>query len=135
MNSEQGAAGALVSALVTVLREVAGLSQVSDGIPLQAGDAAAVIEAGPETDWGFKGGEGAEVRVAILVTCGGETPARARLLVERTRAAVATIGPDLAGWTLVGLTMLRSRVVREAGPKWIAVVEYRARMMRATVLG
>ena len=135
MNGEQSAAGALVSALVTVLRDVPGLSQVSDGIPLQAGDAAAVVEAGPETDWGFKGGEGAEVRVAILVTCRGETPERARLLAERTRAAVAMIGPDLAGWTLVGMTMLRSRVLREVGTKWTAVVEYRARMMRATVPG
>ena len=135
MNGEQGAAGALVSALMTALRDVPGLSQVSDGLPLQAGDAAAVVEAGPETDWGFKDGEGAELRVAVLVTCSGETPRRVRSLAERMRAAVAMIGPDLAGWRLVGMTMLRSRVLREVGPKWTAVIEYRARMMRATAPG
>ena len=131
MTTEQGAAGALVAALVAALRDVPGLSQVSDGAPLQAGDAAAMVEAGPETDWGFKGGEGAEVRFAIVLKCGGEAPGRARMLGERIRSAVAEVGPDLGGWGLVSMAMLRSRLLREAGPKWTAVVEYRARMIRA----
>lgn len=131
MNGEQGAAGALVSALMAVLGEVPDLSQVSDGVPLQASDAAAVVEVGPESDWGFKGGEGAEVRFAILVTCGGEGPGRARLLAERIRTAIGQGEPDLIGWTLVSMALLRSRVLRAAGPKWTAVVEYRARMLRS----
>lgn len=131
MNAERSAVCALISTLVSVLGAVPGLSQVSDGAPIQAGDAAAIVEAGLETDWGFKGGEGAEIRFAIVLTCGGESPGRARMLGERIRATVATVGPDLGGWTLVSMAMLRSRVLREAGPKWIAVVEYRARMVRA----
>jgi len=131
MNGEQGASGALVSALVTALRDVPGLSQVSDGVPLQAGDAAAVVEAGPETDWGFKGCEGAEVRVAVLVTCDGEAPGRPRLLAERVRAAIGAIAPDLGGWTLVTLVLLRSRVLRTPGSKWTASLDYRARMLRS----
>ena len=130
MNAEQGAAGALVSSLMSVLKAVPGLSQVSDGAPIQAGDAAAIVEVGPETDWGFKGGEGAEVRFAIVLTCGGESPARARALSQKIRAAVAPVRPDLGGWTLVSMAMLRSRVLREAGPTWTAVVEYRARMVK-----
>jgi len=130
MSGEQGAAGAMVAAVVARLREVPGLSQVSDGVPLQAGDAAAVVDAGPETDWGFKGGEGAELRFAVLVTCGGEVPGRARLLGEKVRAALAQLGLELDGWQLVNLVKLRSRVVRTAGPKWTAVLEYRARMVR-----
>lgn len=130
MSGEQGAAGAMVAAVVARLREVPGLSQVSDGIPIQAGDAAAVVDAGPETDWGFKGGDGAELRFAVLITCGGEVPGRARLLGEKVRAALAELGPGLDGWQLVNLTMLRTRVVRAAGPKWTAVTEYRARMVR-----
>lgn len=130
MNGEQSATGVLVPALIAVLRDVPGLSQVSDGAPLQAGDAAAVVEAGPETDWGFKGGEGSEVRLAIVVTCGGETPGRARRLGEKIRAAAATVAADIGEWKLVSMVMLRSRVVREAGPKWSAVMEYRARMIR-----
>lgn len=130
MNAEQGAAGALVMALVTALRDVPGISQVSDGAPIQAGDCAVAVDAGPQTDWGFKGGEGAELRLAIVLTCAGEAPARARMLGERIRAATATIGPDLGGWRLVSMVMLRSRLLRERGPKWTAVAEYRARMMR-----
>jgi len=120
----------MVAAVVARLREVPGLSQVSDGVPLQAGDAAAVVDAGPETDWGFKGGEGAELRFAVLVSCGGEVPGRARLLGEKVRAALAQLGPELDGWQLVNLVKLRSRVVRTAGPKWTAVLECRARMVR-----
>ena len=89
------------------------------------------MEAGPETDWGFKGGEGAEVRFAIVLRCGDEAPGRARMLGERIRSAVAEVGSDLDGWGLVSLAMLRSRVLREAGSKWTAVIEYRARMIRA----
>ncbi|MFN3351858.1 hypothetical protein [Pseudorhodoplanes sp.] len=130
MNGEQGAASALVANLLTALRDAPGFSQVSDGVPLQAGDAAVMVDIGPETDWGFKGGEGAEVRFAAVLTCGGGAPGRARILGERVRAAIATVGPDLGGWTLANLVMLRSRVLRETASKWTAVAEYRARMMR-----
>ena len=131
MSGEQGATGALVAAVIKALEAVPGLSQVSDGAPLQAADAAALVEAGPETDWGFKGGDGAEVRFAVLVTCGGEAPARARLLGEKARAAVTATGPELPGWRLVSLAMLRARTIRAAGPKWTAVAEYRARMTKS----
>ena len=130
MTSEQGAVGALVTSLVAALRKVPGFSQVSDGVPIQAGDAAVAIDVGPETDWGFKGGEGAELRIAVVLTCGGEAPGRTRMLGERVRAAVSTVGPELGGWRLANMVMLRSRVLRETGPKWTAVVEYRARMTR-----
>ena len=135
MSNDQGAAGALIAAMMAVLRDVPGLSQVSDGVPLQAGDAAAVVEAGPETDWGFKDGDGAEMRFAVLVSCGGEAPSRARLLGEKVRRAVATVRPELDGWRLVSVAMLRSRVLRAPGPKWTAVMEYRARMTRQGVAG
>lgn len=135
MSNDQGAAGALVAAMMAALRDVPGLSQISDGVPLQAGDGAAVVEAGPETDWGFKEGEGTEMRFAVLVSCGGEAPGRARLLGEKARRAVAAVEPELGGWRLVSLAMLRSRVLRAPGPKWTAVVEYRARMTRETVAG
>ena len=49
--SGEGAAGALAACVVAALRQVAGLSQVSGGAPIQAGDAHAVVETGPETDW------------------------------------------------------------------------------------
>ena len=133
MNDDAGAAGALAEAVVAALRNVAGLSRVSDGVPIQAGDASAVVEMGPETDWGHKSGAGAEVRFAVLIGCAGEEPGRARVLLERARAAVDAVGPRVGGWRVVTLVTMRSRMVRAPGPKWTGVVEYRARMLRSGV--
>ena len=128
--TDQGASGALVGAVMAALREVDGLSGVADGVPIQAGDAHAVVEAGPETDWGHKSGAGAELRFAVLIRCGGESPGRARELAERARQAVAGAAPSASGWRLVSLVMLRSRLVRLAGPGWTAATDYRARMLK-----
>jgi len=128
---DEGAAGALAAALGEALRRVPGLSGTFDGAPIAAGDAHAVIDMGPETDWGHKSGAGAELRFALLVRCGGEAPGRVRALVAHARERVAGIGPELQGWRLVSLTMMRARTIREAGPRWTGVVEYRARMLAA----
>ncbi len=129
--SDEGAAGALSAAVVPALRQVPGLSQVADGRPIQAGDAAAALELGPESDWGHKNGEGAELRFAVTILCGGEQPGRVRGLVAAMRARVEAIGPELgSGWRLVSLAMTRSRATREDGPRWRGTVDYRARMLR-----
>jgi hypothetical protein len=133
MNEDQGAAAALVDAVMAALRGVPGLSQVSDGAPLQAADAHAIVEAGPEIDWGHKSGAGAEIRFAMLVGCGGEAPGRARMLLQRARIGAEAIGPELgspAHWRLASLAMMRSRVVRAPGGGWTGSAEYRARMLR-----
>lgn len=129
--SDEGAAGTLATAVAAALREVAGLSQVADGRPIQAGDAAAVIEIGPESDWGHKSGAGAEVRFAVTIGCSGEGPGRARKLLETARERIEAIGPELGGWRLVTLAMVRARTVREDGPGWRGLVDYRARMLKA----
>jgi hypothetical protein len=130
----EGAAGALVAAVAAALRQVPGLSGVSDGAPIQAADGHAVVEAGPETDWGHKSGEGAEIRFAVLIRCGGEQPARTRSLTERARQAVEGLGPGLGPpsmpWRLVTLVRIRSRLLRAPGPSWTGVSEFRARMLR-----
>jgi hypothetical protein len=128
--SDEGAAGALAAVVTGALREVAGLSQVADGRPIQAGDAAAVLAIGPESDWGHKSGAGAELRFAVTVRCGGEAPGRVRGLVGAIRERVEAIGPELGAWRLVTLVMVRSRAVREDGPAWGGVVDYRARLLR-----
>ncbi len=130
--SDEGAAGALAAALLAALREVPGLSQVADGRPVQAGDAAATIEIGPESDWGHKSGAGAELRFAVTIACGGEQPGRVRGLIAAARARLEAIGPEPgSGWRLVTLAMVRSRSVREDGPRWRGSLDYRARMLRA----
>jgi hypothetical protein len=135
--ADEGATAAIAAAVTAALDGVAGLSGVFDGAPMRAGDAHAVVEIGPESDWGHKSGAGAEVRLAVLIRCGGERHGRARALSYAARAAVEAIGPQLGPWRLVSLAMLRSRVVAARdggrsgqGPGWTGVVEYRARMLR-----
>lgn len=128
---DEGASGALVGAVVAALRAVPGLSFVADGAPVAAGDAHVVVEIGPEGDWGHKSGAGAELRFALVLRCGGERPDRARRLVAAMRGAVDGLGADVPGWRIVTLTMTRARIVREAGPGWAGIVDYRARMLAA----
>lgn len=129
--NDEGASGALATAVVAALRELPGLSQVSDGRPIQAGDAAATIEIGPESDWGHKSGAGAEARFAVTILCGGEEPGRVRGLLGAARARVEVIGPELdSGWRLVTLVMVRTRALREDGPRWRGTVDYRARLLK-----
>lgn len=124
-----GAAAALAEAVTAALRQVGGLSQVADGEPIQAGDSHAVVEMGPETDWGHKTGAGAEIRFALLVRCGGERPDRARRLLAAAREQVEALGTVASGWRLVSLAMMRARLVREPGPRWTGAAEYRARLL------
>jgi hypothetical protein len=107
---------------------------VFDGAPIQAGDAHAEVEIGPETDWGHKSGAGAELRFAVVIRCGGERPDRTRALSSAVRTAVEAIGPAIGGWQLVSLALVRARVVpagrKEARPGWTGVIDYRARLLR-----
>lgn len=127
--NDDGAPGALARAITGALRDVQGISGVSDGMPASRADAHAALDMGPETDWGHKSGAGVEIRFAIVIRCGGEAPDRARRLLAAARAKVEAIGPDLEGWRLVSLAFQRGRTVREPGPRWTTVIEYRARLL------
>lgn len=120
------ASGALQAAAVAALRP---LMAVYDGPPLQAAFPYAVVEAGPETDWSHKTGEGREARIAILVRDAGERPERLRTLMETAQAAVDGIAAT-EGWQIVTLHFLRGRVARETKNGWAGAIDYRARMLR-----
>ena len=126
-----GAGQALVEAALTALRAVDGLNAVTDGPPLTAALPYAVIEAGPESDWSHKSGEGRELRLAILVRDKGERPARLRGLVAEIEGATVGIGPDLDGWRLVNLVFVRGSMLRSNAAAWSAAIEYRARLLKA----
>lgn len=121
---------ALVEATLTALRTVKGLNAVSDGPPLTGAFPYATVEAGPESDWSHKSGEGRELRLAILARDKSESPKRLRDIVARIEAAAAGIGPELAGWRLVNLVFLRGSMLRSTGAAWTAAIEYRARLLK-----
>ncbi len=126
-----GAGQALAEAAMTALRTVEGLNGVYDGPPLTAAFPYATVEAGPESDWSHKSGEGRELRLSILLRDKGERPARLRDLVAACEEKVRLIGAELSGWRLVTLVFVREAMLRETGAAWSAAIDYRARLLKA----
>lgn len=62
---------------------------------------------------------------------GGERPVRLRGLVGEAEAAIEAMARDLGeGWRVVTLLLARSRIVREGESRWMAMSEWRVRMLR-----
>jgi hypothetical protein len=130
-----GAGAALQAAALARIAGLAGVSGAYDGPPLQAVHPYALVEAGPESDWGHKSGAGSEVRLAVTMRDAGERPTRLHALLDAARAAIEA-GLEVPGWQLVTLAWQRTRSAREgkaaAGPDalWAGAVEFRARLLR-----
>ena len=121
----------LQSKAAAALAGIAGLA-VHRGPPVQAAAPYAVIETGPERDWGWKGGEGRELRLAVILHDRGESPARLLGLAAAAEAALAAIGGAADGWRVVSLGFVRSALLppRKGSPDglWARALEYRVRM-------
>jgi hypothetical protein len=121
---------ALQSAAIEALAAL-DLGGVYPGPPLQAAFPHAVVEFGPETDWGHKSGRGRELRLAVTLRDSGERPDRVQAFAEVVESAIEA-GLDVEGWRLVALILVRTRLVAEGrGGKagWAAAIDYRARML------
>jgi hypothetical protein len=131
-----GAGAALQAAALARIADLAGLSGVYEGPPVQAVLPYALVEAGPETDWGHKTGAGSEVRLAVTVRDAGEKPRRLHALLDAARAALEA-ELEVEGWQLVTLAWQRTRSTRESKPAagadtlWAGSVEFRARLLKA----
>lgn len=118
----------LQAAAMAALEAADGIGGVYDGPPLQAAFPYALVEAGPESDWGHKSAAGREVRLAVTVRDEGERPARLyRLMAQAEAAMEGLIAPE--HWSIATIRFVRSRVVREPRGAWAGVTEYRARML------
>lgn len=118
----------LQAAAVAALQAVAELGGVYDGPPVQAVAPYAIIEAGPETDWGHKSGAGREVRLAVTIRDEGERPQRLRRLMGEVEDALAGLA-TVQGWQLVTMRFLSSRTAKDRQGGWIGLVEFRARLL------
>lgn len=119
---------ALQAAAMAALGGIGGLG-LYEGPPVQAAFPYAVVEAGPESDWGYKNGQGREVRLAVTLHDKGERPVRLKALMSAAEAALEAMG-EVEGWQLVTMRFLRSRLVRDAKGQWAGAIDYRARMLR-----
>ena len=127
-----GAGEALAAAAAAALRAIAGLS-VFEAPPVQAVEPWALVEAGPETDWGHKSGAGRELRLAVRLHDKGESGTRLAGLISEAETAVSAIAA-VADWQLVSLQLLRSMKLppRKGAPEsaWAGLIEFRARLLR-----
>jgi hypothetical protein len=119
----------LQAKVIEVLGGVAGLGTYSLA-PVQAAYPFATMDAGLETDWSHKSGDGREVRLAVTIRDKSERPERVQQLEAQAEAAIAGISGATANWSVVSMSFMRSRLVREKETGWAAVIEYRARMLR-----
>lgn len=120
------AGGAIQAALAPLLEAVEEVTGVYDGPPARAPFPYVVIDAGNESDWSHKSGDGREVLVAV--TLWDEQPARLHRLSDLVETAVRS-GPAVAGWQLVSLRLVRRRMVRDVAGPWAAAIDFRARLL------
>jgi hypothetical protein len=99
---------------------------VFDGPPARAAYPYVAIDATTESDWGHKNGDGREVLVAITVW--DDQPARLHALADQIEASLQGL-PEIDGWQLVTMQLVRRRVVRDVAGPWAAAVDFRARML------
>jgi hypothetical protein len=121
------AGAALQQAIALRIGAIGEIRGVFDGPPARASFPYVAIDAGSESDWSHKSGEGREVLVAT--TLWDEQPARIHPLADAIELAV--LGPvDLEGWDIVSLRLVRRRIVRDVAGPWAAAVDFRARLLK-----
>ena len=125
-----GAGAALGAAAIEAL-DALDLGGVYPGPPLQAAFPHALVECGPETDWGHKTGAGREIRLAVTLRDLGERPERAQAFADVVESVLAA-GLEVEGWRLVSLALVRRRTAAEGrGGRtgWAVALDYRARLL------
>ena len=122
------AGGAVQAALAGALAQDGRLSGVYDGPPARAPFPYASIDAGNETDWSHKSGEGREVLIAITVW--DDQPSRLAELADAVERQVSATA-DPAGWQLVSMRLIRRRTIRDVAGPWAAAIDFKARLLAA----
>lgn len=127
------AAQALIVATISRLSALAELAGIHEAAPLQATFPFIVVEAGSEVDWSHKSGCGREIRLTLLVRDQGESGKRLRRVTDAAEQAITSGQLQPAGWTIVTAVFLRRRTVRNPRSGWSALLEYRVRLLSATL--
>ncbi|WP_230635647.1 DUF3168 domain-containing protein [Sphingomonas sp. Leaf4] len=115
----------LVARVRAAIPEVA----VFDAAPVRGHRPYVLIDTPALGDWGTKDAAGREGRVVVQAFDTGERPERLRDLAARVEAAVLSAPAELAGWRVASLVFLRGRIAREGEGRWVAVAEFRVRML------
>lgn len=122
------AGGAIQAALADALASEGRMTGIYDGPPARAGFPYAVIDAGSESDWSHKNGEGREVLVALTIW--DEEPARLAELADASETLARGVA-IAGGWQLVSMRLMRRRTVRDVAGPWATAIDFRARLLTA----
>ena len=121
---------AVIAALTEDAAVMGGLNGLFDGQPVRASVPYAVVGECIASDWGAKDVDGRELRLTIGLHDAGETPGRLAALLERIDAVMQLL-EFAEGWRIVGVRLIRSRVVKgREKDGWKAVVDYQVRVVR-----
>lgn len=131
MSAEVAVRAAVAAALRGDAALMGGINGVFDGTPVRASVPYAVVGECLAGDWGAKELEGRELRLTISLHDAGETPERMASLLGRVDAVVQAADAADAGWAIVGVRLIRSRVMKAREKDgWQAVADYRLRVVR-----
>ena len=130
MSAEVVVRAAVIAALDADVELMSGLNGLFDGQPVRASVPYAVVGECIASEWGAKDVDGRALRLTISLHDAGETPGRLAVLLARV-GGVMQLLEDAEGWRVVGVRLIRSRVVKgREKDAWQAVVDYRVRVVR-----
>lgn len=122
---------AALSGHAPLAEELAG---VFDAPPVRAATPHAVIGEAQLSDWGTKDMAGREARVVVSLFDAGESPARLRRLAGEVEVAMTGLPRAIGeGWQLASRMLLRARIERKGEGRWIAMSEWRVRMLMSGI--
>jgi hypothetical protein len=132
MSGEMTVRAAAIAALRGDAALMGLVNAVFDGAPVRAAAPYVVVGEALAGEWGAKGLDAVELRLAISLHDAGETPGALGPMLARVGVVMAALGEAGEGWRVVTARFLRSRVAKAARgvDGWVASVEYRVRAVR-----
>lgn len=129
MNADSDIRAALVSLLRADSALNAQVNRVYDGTPAKASPPMLVVGDCIGSDWATKDKAGRELRLGLQVEDDRETPSRISAIMPLVDAAVQGLSGTIGAWHVGSLVMIRSRLVRGNAGRWVAVMDYRIRVL------
>lgn len=107
------------------------LNGVTEETPLRTSLPWLAIASSASTDWSCKTTAGREVRIALELQCGGDTPGAATTLVAAIEARVENLPAEQPGFQVVTTRFLRARAEQRGESRRAVLLEYQFRLLAA----
>jgi len=129
MNADSDIRTALVALLQADSALNAQVNRVYDGVPAKATPPMVVVGDCIGSDWATKDKAGRELRLGVQIEDNRETPNRISAIMPLVDVAVQGLTGTIGVWHVGSLVMIRSRLVRNSAGRWVAVMDYRIRVL------